>query len=81
VLTRRRPPVNESAAANPLTLISQVERTEGRVSLRTRRDRVPEIVALARRGHPCEVPGISARLITDGNPGYLGWIARETAPE
>jgi len=27
VLTRRRPPVNESAAANPLTLISQEART------------------------------------------------------
>ncbi len=35
------------------------ERTEGRVSWHTRRDRVPEIVALAKQEHPYEVPGIS----------------------
>jgi len=28
-----------------------------------------------------EVPGISTRTITDGNPDYLAWIAQETAPE
>ena len=57
------------------------ERTEGRVSLHTRRDRVAEIVALAKQEHPYEVPGISTRTITDGNPDYLAWIAQETAPE
>jgi len=56
------------------------ERTEGRVSLHTRRDRVPEIIALARREHPYEVPGISTRMITGGNPDYLAWITQETAP-
>jgi periplasmic divalent cation tolerance protein len=56
------------------------ERTEGRVSLHTRRDRVPEIVARAKREHPYEVPGVSTRAITDGNPDYLAWIAQETAP-
>ena len=56
------------------------ERTEGRVSLHTRRDRVAEIVALARQEHPYEVPGISTRTITDGNPDYLEWITQETAP-
>jgi len=55
------------------------ERTEGRVSLHTRRDRVPEIVARAKREHPYEVPGVSTRAITDGNPDYLAWIAQETA--
>ena len=40
-----------------------------------------EIVALARHEHPYEVPGISTRTITDGNPDYLAWIAQETAPE
>ena len=44
------------------------ERTEGRVSLHTRRDRVAEIVAVAKKEHPYEVPGISTRTITDGNP-------------
>jgi periplasmic divalent cation tolerance protein len=57
------------------------ERTEGRVSLHTRRDRVAEIIALAKQEHPYEVPGISTRAITDGNPDYLAWIAQETAPE
>jgi hypothetical protein len=27
---------------------------------------------------PCEVPGISTRTITGGNPDYLAWIAQET---
>ena len=57
------------------------ERTEDRVSLHTRRDRVTEIVALAKREHPYEVPGISTRTITGGNPDYLEWIAQETAPD
>jgi len=57
------------------------ERAEGRVSLHTRRDRVAEIVTLAKQEHPYEVPGISTRAITDGNPDYLAWIAQETAPE
>lgn len=55
------------------------ERTEGRVSLHTSAHRVPEIVARAKREHPYEVPGVSTRPITDGNPDYLAWIAQETA--
>ena len=55
------------------------ERTEGRVSLHTRRDRVAAIVELAKKEHPYEVPGVSSRPITDGNPDYLAWIAQETA--
>jgi periplasmic divalent cation tolerance protein len=54
------------------------ERTEGRVSMHTRRSRVPEIVARAKQEHPYEVPGVSTRPITDGNPEYLDWIAQET---
>jgi periplasmic divalent cation tolerance protein len=56
------------------------ERTEGRVSLHTRRDRVAEIVAVAKQEHPYDVPGISTRPIADGNPDYLAWITQETAP-
>ena len=56
------------------------ERTEGRVSLHTRRDRVAEIIALAKQEHPYEVPGISTHTITDGNPDYQAWSAQETAP-
>jgi hypothetical protein len=28
-----------------------------------------------------KVPGISTRIITDGNPDYLAWIRQETAPQ
>src|SRR5262245_48066180 len=56
------------------------ERTEGRVSLHTRQSRVSEIVARTKQEHPYEVPSISTRPITGGNPDYLAWIAKETAP-
>lgn len=55
-----------------------VERTEGRVSLNTRAALVPEIVEHVKRVHPYQVPGISSRPITDGNPDYLRWISNET---
>jgi periplasmic divalent cation tolerance protein len=54
------------------------ERAEGRVSLHTSRDRIADIVTRAQREHPYEVPGVSARPIIDGNPGYLAWMAKET---
>lgn len=54
------------------------ERTEGRVALHTRSARVADIVARAKREHPYEVPGVSARPITDGNPDYLRWIEAQT---
>ena len=52
---------------------------EGRVSLHTRRERVAQIVARAKREHPYEVPGVSARPIIDGDPDYLNWIDEQTA--
>ena len=48
------------------------ERTEGRVSLHTRRDRVAEIVALAKQEHPYEVPGISHADHHRRQPGLPG---------
>lgn len=58
------------------------ERTEGRASLHTRTELVCRIVDRVRaEGHPCQVPGVSARPITDGNPEYLQWIADETSFE
>src|SRR5258708_7483878 len=56
------------------------ERTEGRVSLHTSRIRITEIVERAKREHPYEVPGVSARPITGGNPDHLAWIAAQTRP-
>jgi periplasmic divalent cation tolerance protein len=57
------------------------ERTEGRVSLHTSRSRIPEIVSRAKKQHPYEVPGVSARPIVDGNPDYLAWISQQTAAD
>ncbi|MEQ4209762.1 divalent-cation tolerance protein CutA [Actinopolymorpha sp. B9G3] len=54
------------------------DRQEGRVSLHTRRSLVPAIVRRAKELHPYEVPGISSRVIDDGNPDYLQWILDET---
>jgi periplasmic divalent cation tolerance protein len=44
------------------------ERTEGRVSLHTRRDRVAEIIALAQTGTSLRSAGHLDRTITGGNP-------------
>jgi periplasmic divalent cation tolerance protein len=57
------------------------ERTEGRASIHTTRSRIAEIVERAKREHPYDVPGISARPIIDGNPDYLAWIMAETEPQ
>lgn len=54
------------------------ERDEGRASLHTRLDLVDAIVERVKASHPYEVPGISVRPITGGNPDYLEWIAAET---
>jgi periplasmic divalent cation tolerance protein len=54
------------------------ERTEGRMSLHTSRARVADIAARAKREHPYEVPGVSARPIIDGNPANLLWIEEAT---
>lgn len=53
------------------------ERIEGRASLHTTRDRMPDIVARAKNEHPYEIPGLSTRPIDGGYPDYLTWIAPE----
>jgi len=58
-----------------------VERVEGRASLHTRAALVQVIVDRVKAAHPYEVPGISARPITDGNPEYLRWISDQTKDE
>jgi periplasmic divalent cation tolerance protein len=39
---------------------------------------VPEIVELADKEHPYEVPCVVAWPIINGNPAYLAWIIAET---
>lgn len=54
------------------------DRTEGRVSLHTRKALLPEIIRRVRAEHPYEVPGISTRPIDNGDPEYLEWIRQST---
>lgn len=54
------------------------DRTEGRVSLHTRKERVADIVARVQEQHPYEVPSVTTRPIEDGNPAYLEWIREQT---
>jgi periplasmic divalent cation tolerance protein len=35
----------------------------------------------AKREHPYELPGVSARPINDGNPDYHSWISEQTRPD
>jgi periplasmic divalent cation tolerance protein len=57
------------------------ERVEGRASLHTRTALVQRIVDRVKTVHPYEVPGISVRPITDGNPEYLRWMVDQTKDE
>ena len=54
------------------------DRPEARVALHTRTALVPEIVELADKEHPYEVPCVVAWPIINGNPAYLAWIIAET---
>jgi len=49
------------------------------VAIKTRAALYPRVEAAIRRRHPYELPEIVAVPITDGLPGYVDWIAAETA--
>ena len=55
------------------------DEAEARVALHTRRSLVDAIVARARELHPYDVPCVLALPLVGGNPGYLAWLAVETA--
>lgn len=57
-----------------------VEDHEAVVILKTRRDRVPELMAAVRGWHSYTVPAILAFEVRDGNPDYLRWLEEETGP-
>lgn len=73
------------ACAN-LVPIESVYRWEGRIEearevamfLKTRRERVEEVVAAVREAHPYEVPCVVEFELRAGNPDYLRWIDSET---
>ena len=64
------------ASAHNFAPVRSIYRWRGEIYERT-----AEIVAVAKKEHLYEVPGISTRTITDGNPDYLMWISQETAPD
>ena len=53
--------------------------SETPVAIKTRAALYPRVEAAIRRRHPYELPEIVAVPITDGLPGYVDWIAAETA--
>ncbi|MEJ7810090.1 MAG: divalent-cation tolerance protein CutA [Gemmatimonadaceae bacterium] len=50
------------------------------ILLKTRRDAVPALDRAFAELHPYAVPELLALPASAGAPGYLSWIARETAP-
>ena len=48
--------------------------------IKTCADRYPALEAAIRTQHPYSLPEIIALPIAQGLPGYLAWIAAETAP-
>ena len=57
------------------------EKTEGRASLHTRFSLVDRIVERVKAVYPYEVPGISTRPISGGNPDYLRWMLDATTSD
>ncbi|HEY8551887.1 MAG TPA: divalent-cation tolerance protein CutA [Thermaerobacter sp.] len=55
-----------------------VEDHEAVVILKTRRARVPELIAAVRAWHSYTVPAILVLEVRDGNPDYLRWLEEET---
>ena len=55
-----------------------VEDHEAVVLLKTRRARVPELIAAVRAWHSYTVPAILVLEVRDGNPDYLRWLNEET---
>lgn len=79
------------ACVNVLPQIRSVYRWEGRIEeadestlvMKTRRSLVPALTAAVKLLHPYEVPEIIALPVARdrGNPDYLAWVLKETAPE
>ena len=51
------------------------------VAIKTRQVLYSKVEAAIRNIHPYELPEIVAVPISDALPGYLDWIAAETAPD
>jgi len=56
------------------------EATEVPLFIKTTAATYPALEAAIRAEHPYELPEIVALPLTAGLPGYLAWVAEETAP-
>jgi periplasmic divalent cation tolerance protein len=54
------------------------EENEALLVIKTRTERVPEVLARVKALHSYDVPEIIALPIIDGNPSYLQWIDEVT---
>jgi periplasmic divalent cation tolerance protein len=76
------------ACVNVLAPCQSVYRWQGSVQrdtelpllIKTTAERYPEVEAAIRALHPYELPEIVAVDIVHGLPGYLAWVAAESAP-
>lgn len=82
--------VSESlcACVNILPGLRSIYRWQGKICddgeqlllIKTRRERVPDLIARVRSLHPYEVPEIIALPIETGHEPYLAWIGEMTEP-
>jgi periplasmic divalent cation tolerance protein len=77
-----------AACANIIPEIVSIYRWEGKVEkdretlmfLKTKKEKVPELVKRIKELHSYEVPAILTLHILDGNMDYLRWVDEETGP-
>lgn len=77
------------ACVNLVRGIRSIYRWQGRIEdeaevfavMKTRRDRLPELLAALPDLHPYEVPEILALAVAGGGSSYLDWLEREAAPD
>lgn len=77
-----------AACVNILAPCRSVYRWQGRVEdaeevpllIKTTAARYAELETAIRERHPYELPEIIAVPVSHGLPGYLAWVAAETAP-
>lgn len=76
------------ACVNLVPGVRSIYRWQGRVEdapeilavMKTRRDRLPELLAALPALHPYQVPEILALPVVAGGASYLAWVASEAAP-
>ncbi|HEX8986706.1 MAG TPA: divalent-cation tolerance protein CutA [Rhodocyclaceae bacterium] len=88
-LAQRLVELRVAACVNVLAPCRSVYRWQGQVEeaeevpvlIKTTAARYADLEAAIRAAHPYELPEIIAVPVTRGLPGYLAWVADETAPD